>query len=62
VKTPRGFILVGYVDEDGRLRELNIPRGGAHMAREKGWYVFEDFEDAMRAPSPQADGDGDDGA
>ena len=51
------YVHVGYIDDDGRLHEIRVPRETAHIVRERGWYVFEDFEDAMRAPSPQADGD-----
>jgi hypothetical protein len=51
---PAGFILVAYVNDDGRLHEIRVPREHAHIVRERGWMVFDDFEPQT---SPQADGD-----
>lgn len=56
MKCRDGEVLVGTVDEDGRLRLLCIEASTVHVAREQGWMVFDDFEDAM-TKSPQADGD-----
>lgn len=52
---PAGFILVAYVNDDGRLHEIRVPREHAHIVRERGWYVFEDFEESMQ---PTKDDDG----
>jgi len=44
VEPKDGFVLVGYMDDDGRLCELRVPTELAHMARERGWMIWEDFE------------------
>jgi hypothetical protein len=52
-------ILVGVIDDDGRLRTLRIPRTTAHTAREHGWMVFEDFETLITPEAATHDEDDD---
>lgn len=41
-------VQIALVTPDGRLREMCIPKDAAHIARQQGWMVFEDFT----APTP----------
>ena len=43
---PERLVTVGQVDMDGRrLRTLRIPPDAVPVARQHGWWVFDDFED-----------------
>ena len=51
------LITVGQVDAGGRrLRTLQIPENSIHIARQHGWWVFEDFETLFHLEEPQQQG------
>ncbi len=56
------FTAVGYVTDDEQLVVLRLTRDCVPVARARGWMVWDDFERAVRASSPQADGDDGGGA